>query len=313
MTNPNEIVERREQIALANARQALFGAEMARTDVVNPVNGSAPYTVVIYHGQRIPFYDGEWDNEHERDAGSGKAAAYAQAINDSLLELAKRAALATPEPPALEALRPISENEPCPNTASDAGVNICTAAVTNAQRAVRAAFMTAISGDEFIVSLKYPSLSSMQDAHSALLALSAAPSCEPPALSTTRTAEDVREALDRALVAAMQCEPPWNDADAPIRAARLKTARSNVMAALDLTAAIRNLDLSTLSIERGAGELVVDPQPELPGSALCKVMSYNWAHEDAVRMGYPSLTEALEHLSELRALAKDDSSKEGER
>lgn len=31
-----------------------------------------------------------------------------------------------------------------------------------------------------------------------------------------------------------------------------------------------------------------------------KVMSYNHAHEDAVAMGYPSLTEALEHLSSLR-------------
>jgi len=55
------------------------------------------------------------------------------------------------------------------------------------------------------------------------------------------------------------------------------------------------------STPTASGELVIDPQPELAGSALCKVMSYNWAHEDAVRMGYPSLTEALEHLDELRA------------
>lgn len=31
-----------------------------------------------------------------------------------------------------------------------------------------------------------------------------------------------------------------------------------------------------------------------------KAMSYDHAHEDAVSMGYPSLTEALEHLDELR-------------
>lgn len=31
-----------------------------------------------------------------------------------------------------------------------------------------------------------------------------------------------------------------------------------------------------------------------------KVLSYDWAHEDAQNMGYPSLTEALEHLDELR-------------
>lgn len=47
------------------------------------------------------------------------------------------------------------------------------------------------------------------------------------------------------------------------------------------------------------GELVIDPRPDIVGSPLAKVMSYNDAHEDAVAMGYPSLTEALEHLEEL--------------
>jgi hypothetical protein len=41
-------------------------------------------------------------------------------------------------------------------------------------------------------------------------------------------------------------------------------------------------------VERRIGELAV------------KALSYDHAHEDAVEMGYPSLTEALEHLEELR-------------
>lgn len=50
-----------------------------------------------------------------------------------------------------------------------------------------------------------------------------------------------------------------------------------------------------------SGEYVVDPQPEIAGAPISKIVSYNQAHEDAVEMGYPSLTEALEHLSELRS------------
>ena len=37
------------------------------------------------------------------------------------------------------------------------------------------------------------------------------------------------------------------------------------------------------------------------GDLACKIVSYDDAHMDAVRMGYPSLTEALEHLDELRS------------
>lgn len=48
------------------------------------------------------------------------------------------------------------------------------------------------------------------------------------------------------------------------------------------------------------GVYVVDPQPEIIGDPLCKIVSYNQTHEDAVEMGYPSITEALEHLDELR-------------
>lgn len=38
-----------------------------------------------------------------------------------------------------------------------------------------------------------------------------------------------------------------------------------------------------------------------------KALSYDHAHVDAVEMGYPSLTEALEHLEELRELRAADS------
>lgn len=84
--------ERREAFVTEAARAALLHVEHARTDVVNPVNGSAPYSFVLFHGQRIEFHDNPCANSFERDAGSGKAAAYAQKINDALFELAKAAA-----------------------------------------------------------------------------------------------------------------------------------------------------------------------------------------------------------------------------
>lgn len=74
------------------ARDALFGTELARTGVVNPVNGSAAYSYVTFHGQRVTFHDGEFTIH--RTAGTEKAAAYAEKINDALLELAKKAAFA---------------------------------------------------------------------------------------------------------------------------------------------------------------------------------------------------------------------------
>jgi hypothetical protein len=42
---------------------------------------------------------------------------------------------------------------------------------------------------------------------------------------------------------------------------------------------------------------------DIEGDVACKVMSYDEAHMDAAEMGYPSLTEALEHLDELRESA----------
>ena len=81
-----------ETLAAEIAREALFGGEFARTDVVIPVNGSAPYSCVMFHGQRITFHDGEFTLP--RTAGTEKAAAYAGKINDAHFELAKKAALA---------------------------------------------------------------------------------------------------------------------------------------------------------------------------------------------------------------------------
>jgi hypothetical protein len=45
----------------------------------------------------------------------------------------------------------------------------------------------------------------------------------------------------------------------------------------------------------------IDPQPEIVGDPLCKIVSYNQCHEEAVELGYPSLTEALEDLERLKA------------
>ena len=45
-----------------------------------------------------------------------------------------------------------------------------------------------------------------------------------------------------------------------------------------------------------------DDRPDLVGNPECKIASYNEFHEIAVGMGYPSMTEAFEHLSELKAI-----------
>lgn len=45
----------------------------------------------------------------------------------------------------------------------------------------------------------------------------------------------------------------------------------------------------------------LDARPDIQGDPEAKIASYNDAHQTAKDMGYPSLTEALEHLEELRA------------
>lgn len=79
------------------ARQALFGVETARTEIVNPVNGARPYSYVAFAGARIEFQQD--DNEVKYhcgnpiyDAATDKAAAQARRINDMLFDVAKRAA-----------------------------------------------------------------------------------------------------------------------------------------------------------------------------------------------------------------------------
>lgn len=116
------VVERSEQGADEIARQALsavFGSEVARTNVAKPVNGSAPYSFVLFEGQRIEFHDGEWANSFERDAGTAQAAAYAQRINDRLLALAKAAAeLAFTTTPAMQHKRNATDRASVGNDAS---------------------------------------------------------------------------------------------------------------------------------------------------------------------------------------------------
>jgi|TARA_R100000479_G_scaffold176487_1_gene131362 hypothetical protein len=55
---------------------------------------------------------------------------------------------------------------------------------------------------------------------------------------------------------------------------------------------------------------LADDRPDIPGDPIAKIASYNDCHEEALRMGYPSMTEALEHLHELRtqpdASARED-------
>lgn len=47
--------------------------------------------------------------------------------------------------------------------------------------------------------------------------------------------------------------------------------------------------------------MIVDRCPEIPGHPECKIESYNEAREIVAGMGYASITEALEHLEELRS------------
>lgn len=80
------------------AREVLFCVEMARTEVVNPVNGARPYSYVTFAGARIEFQQLDRDIKYRAgspvyDAATDKAAAQAQRINDILFDVAKRAAI----------------------------------------------------------------------------------------------------------------------------------------------------------------------------------------------------------------------------
>jgi hypothetical protein len=85
--------ERSEARAVEVARAALCHTEVVRTNIARPVNGSEAYSYVMFQGQRICFYDREFANDSERDAGTAQAAAYAGKINETLLDLATRAAM----------------------------------------------------------------------------------------------------------------------------------------------------------------------------------------------------------------------------
>ncbi len=130
MTDVEQRAQRAREIE-AIAREALFGTEMARTDVVNPVNGTAPYSYVSFHGQLVEFGDGEFTTEMHRDAGTGKAAAYAAKINDALFDLAKRAVAA-----AFAAERPALSPAPVKQS-------LTTGEVTQADRDAAADFVRA--------------------------------------------------------------------------------------------------------------------------------------------------------------------------
>ncbi len=86
-------------IAEAAARKALAGFELARTDVVNPVNGARPYSYVTFAGARIEFQQLDHEIKYHNgspvyDAATDKAAGQAQRINDLLFAVAKQAAAA---------------------------------------------------------------------------------------------------------------------------------------------------------------------------------------------------------------------------
>ena len=73
-----------EKARLLEALRA--SAPIARTDVVKPVNGKPPYSVVMFKGFRIPFGEiHDIDEAPSADYGSGQAAAFADAINQALL------------------------------------------------------------------------------------------------------------------------------------------------------------------------------------------------------------------------------------
>lgn len=80
---PKEYVAE-EKARLLEALRAC--APIARTDVVKPVNGKPPYSVVIFKEFRVPFGEiHDIDEVPPADYGSGQAAAFADAINQAML------------------------------------------------------------------------------------------------------------------------------------------------------------------------------------------------------------------------------------
>ncbi len=84
-------------ITEAAARKALAGFELARTDVVIPVNGARPYSYVTFAGARIEFQQLDREIKYHNgspvyDAATDKAAAQADRINEMMMEVAYAAA-----------------------------------------------------------------------------------------------------------------------------------------------------------------------------------------------------------------------------
>lgn len=90
------------------ARSAIAKFELARTEVVNPVNGTRPYSYVTFAGAKIEFQQTELKYHNGSvvyDAATDKAAAQADCINEMMMELAYAAARAAlsasgPTPPS---------------------------------------------------------------------------------------------------------------------------------------------------------------------------------------------------------------------
>ncbi len=80
-------IDRRVAEEKARLLEALRAcAPIARTDVVKPVNGKPPYSVVIFKEFRVPFGEiHDIDEVPPADYGSGQAAAFADAINQAML------------------------------------------------------------------------------------------------------------------------------------------------------------------------------------------------------------------------------------
>jgi len=88
-----------DEMVEAAAKAALFEKPAARTGIVNPVNGSRPYSYVEFLGKRVEFQQSDSAIRYHNgppvyDAATDKAAVFATAINNLLFDVGKDAARA---------------------------------------------------------------------------------------------------------------------------------------------------------------------------------------------------------------------------
>lgn len=87
-----------------------------------------------------------------------------------------------------------------------------------------------------------------------------------------------------------------------VLAAHTKPEAFGILTADEAIAAM--LAFHPIDKDAGTGREEIDDSPEIPGDLWSKVTTYNDMHKIAVELGFPSILEALESITPIKAPAE---------